>query len=103
MDTTRVKNALNVEKTRKVMRVKVKKVFNGYVSVRDYVVKKCANKREDLLIEHDDKFMKIPFSTLIDPSSLHTKEFISKYDGSKYTLNDFKWNPVDESQLDIWD
>ena len=86
------------------MQIEVKKVFNGFVSVRDYVVKKCGNRREDLLIEHDGEFMKVPFARLIDPDSLHTKEFTSKFDGSKYVLNDFKWEPAkDESQLDIWE
>ena len=54
------------------MQIEVKKVFNGFVSVRDYVVKKCVNRREDLLIEHDGAFMKVPFARLIDPDSLHT-------------------------------
>jgi hypothetical protein len=73
------------------MKTKVKKLFNGFASVRDYIIKKCVDKREDLVIEYDGDSMTIPLSTLIRPFQIHKTKFKSKFNKGSYTLYDFKW------------
>ena len=83
------------------MKYKVKKLFNGFASIRDHIIKKCINSGSNLIIEFEDKRMTVPFSKLKDPFQLHKKEFISKYDGSKYKLYDFKFIPSDDKQEEM--
>jgi hypothetical protein len=80
------------------MTYKVKKLFNGFASVRDHIIKNCISSRSNLVIEFEDKKMTVPLSKLKNPFQLHKKEFVSKYDGSKYKLYDFKFIPNDIKQ-----
>jgi|TARA_R100000789_G_scaffold1118_1_gene3894 hypothetical protein len=83
------------------MRYKVKKLFNGFASIRDYIIKKCVDSENDLIIEFEDKKMTVPLSKLDNPFQLHEREFVSKYDGSKYKLYDFKFIPSDDKQEEM--
>ena len=83
------------------MNYKVKKLFNGFASIRDHILKKCVDSENDLIIEFEDKKMTVPLSKLKNPFQLHKKEFISKYDGSKYKLYDFKFIPNDIKQEEM--
>jgi hypothetical protein len=80
------------------MKYLVKKLWKGHVSVRDYVVKRCAQDREDLIIDHNGEEMTIPYKSLSNPKQLHAKKIKSKYRG-EYTLYDFEWKPEDKTQL----
>lgn len=76
------------------MKVKVNKLWLGkYVSVRDYMAKKCINKGEDLEIIHGDESMIIPLSQIAE-GRLNQDEFISKIDKKKYKLIDYSWKPT---------
>jgi len=83
------------------MNYKVKKLFNGFASIRDHILKKCVDLENDLIIEFEDKKMTVPLSDLKNPFQLHKKEFVSKYDGSKYKLYDFKFIPNDDKQEEM--
>jgi len=83
------------------MDVRVNKLFNGFVSVRDNIVKKCVAMRQDLVIFHDGKRMIVPYEKIKDPDrfQIHKTVFKSKYQGGgSYQLYDFKWNPTDNGQ-----
>lgn len=74
------------------MNVKVKKVWMGHVSVRDYIVDQCLDRKEDLTVEFDGTHKTYPFTSLNNHLANCSKNtFISKYDGKKYTLIDFPW------------
>ena len=80
------------------MRYKVKKLFNGFASIRDHVIKRAIKEKSNLVIEYEDKEMTVPLSDLKSPFQLHPKEFISKYNGTKYKLYDFKFVPEEKNQ-----
>lgn len=86
------------------MRYKAKKIYNGCVSVRDYMVKSCRVKKEDLELEYEGKVMTIPLGQLTKDNGFqfHRRKFKSKWDNTTYELIDFKFKPDDESQLDIF-
>lgn len=72
------------------MEYTAKKLFNGFASVRDYIVKDCIEKRESLVIVYKGDKMTIPFEFLTE-WQLHKKEFKSKYGTGNYTLYDYKF------------
>ena len=76
------------------MQVEVKKLFHGYVSVRDYLVEQAKNRGEDLVIIHGPKKMTVPYKKLLDSKALIKSVHQSKFNPSQsYTLIDFKWEP----------
>ena len=83
------------------MKVVVKKLFNGYASVRDYIVSKCVAKKEHLIINYYGKLMTIPYEHLLTASQLHRTKFKSRYDGSEYELVDFHFKE-DEKEKELW-
>ena len=83
------------------MRYKVKKLFNGFASIRDHIINKCLDLECDLIIEFEDKEMTVPLSDLDNPFQLHERDFISKYNGTKYELYDFKFVPNNKNQMEL--
>jgi len=75
------------------MEYKAKKIYKGHISIRDYVVKKAINKKEDLVIYFKDDTMTMTLPKLKHAiSHFHSREFKSKYNnGQKYKLYDFPW------------
>lgn len=80
------------------MKYSVKKTWHGHVSVRDYIIKKCRDREEDLIIDYNGEEMTVPWKSLSNPRILNPKKIKSKYRG-EYTLYDFKWEPENKSQL----
>ena len=80
------------------MTVKVNKIYHGSVSVRDYKVKECLAKNENLVIEHEGKQMTVLHEKLRNPFQIHKKPMTGKFDGKIYYLCDFYWKP-DAEQL----
>lgn len=77
------------------MTVTVKKLFRGFASVRDYVVKDCIKNNEDLTIIHDGKEMLVKVSFLKSPmmNQIHKTKFKSKFNaGQTYELYDFRFD-----------
>lgn len=71
---------------------RARKIFNGYVSVRDYIVKKCREMNEDLIIYFGNEKMVLSPDELDCAIQLNPKTIQSKFGGS-YKLYDFKWSP----------
>jgi len=73
---------------------KVKKLFNGCVSVRNYVIYQCIREHRDLQIKFGKEYMIVPHEKLSkDLFQIHKSKFRSKYDGQTYELFDFLWQP----------
>ena len=80
--------------------VKVKKLWLGHlVSIRDYTVNK-AIKEGGIEVRHDGKTMFLSVEDLKNGSE-QTKKLNSKFKKSTYNLVDYRWKPVDESQLKL--
>lgn len=78
------------------MHIKLKKLFNGYGSVRDYLIKMAVANREDLVLEYKDDKMVVPLKVLANPDKfqIHKTKFQSKFhDSQTYELYDFKFVP----------
>ena len=76
------------------MIVKVKKLFRGHTSVRNYLVQRCINRGEDLVIVVGAVQMTVPLSKVKSAYQIHKKKFSSKYNrGQKYELIDFYFIP----------
>lgn len=76
-----------------------KKLFNGFVSVRDYHIRMCVEKNLDLVVEYQGQLMGVPLEWLKKPAlfQIHQKKFKSKFENSnvngtgEYTLFEFKF------------
>ena len=78
------------------MRVKVKKLWIGHASVRDYVVKKAIKNKEDITIEVDGVTKTFPYrglKTYLTNSNNEVHK--SKYNKQTYKLIDFPWGKSD--------
>lgn len=79
------------------MRYEVKKLFMGYVSVRDYIVDHLADHGGNLEIVYEGKIMTVPNKVLQERPQIHKTTFTSKFNGKSYMLYDFKFK-ADEQQ-----
>lgn len=75
------------------MIVKVKKIWYGSVSVRDYIVRDCQKRGEDLHIEHDGQIMVVPNDQLGLGRS-NRINLKSNFKNEVYDLIDFPWRPT---------
>ncbi len=83
-------------------RVKVKKLYKGFASVRDYIIKDCLKKETGIIIEYGNKYMTVPYEKLKSALQLHRKKFESKFSDRKYELIDFKFYPDLEKQQELF-
>lgn len=73
---------------------KIKRLWNGYASIRSYIIEEHIRKKEPLIIEYGNLIMTIPVNKLKDYKMLCKKTFESKYNGGNlYTLFDYKFIP----------
>lgn len=75
-----------------------KKLFNGFASVRDYIVKEAIAKGEPLVIVYKRSRMTVPHDYL-KGWQMHATVFKSKFNDKSYTLYDFKYMPDDQRKL----
>jgi hypothetical protein len=76
------------------MKVEIKKLWKDSIDIRDYVVKKCIEKNENLEITHGvDKMILTPKELKSDMSGI-SKLFQSKTGGKDYRLVSYIWNPI---------
>lgn len=75
-------------------KVKVRKLYKGYVSIRDYVVKKCISKEQGIEVSYNDTIMVLTPEDLERGIHLHHQKFLSMFSDRKYLLIDFKFNPT---------
>ncbi len=77
----------------------VKKLWNGRVSLRDYIVEEQIRKKKSIIVRYQDDTM------ILSPLQLEKRdsmtECISKFNGQKYKLYDYVWKPVDKSQREL--
>lgn len=81
------------------MLYKCKKLWQGRVSVRSYIVEYCRKMREPLTIEFEGKLMRV--RDLKDYTCDERPQIAQRSDkyikrGEIYRLYDFKWNPTEE-------
>jgi len=72
-----------------------KKVWLGHISIRDYLVQECINKKEDLIIEFNGASKRFPCRSL--PTYLnntYNMTFKSKYGGKDYKLIEFPFTQI---------
>ena len=71
----------------------VQKVYNGKISIRDYEMKNCIDRGEDLEIVFKDYTMTIPKDKVCE--GIHTKNFQPARWGMNptYELIDYPWRP----------
>lgn len=66
-----------------------KKLWNGKASVRDYVVKKCLESGEPLVVRYQGKTMTIRTDRLVNYTTWNKRTFNSKFGKKSYSLFDF--------------
>ena len=79
------------------MKIRVKKLFNNKVSIRNYIVNGAMQNNVSLVIEYNNQTM------VLTPVELRTgtigSDWIpSKWGSQRYRLVDYPWNPQDNKQ-----
>lgn len=82
----------------KPKKVKVKKLFLGCASIRDYIIRQAIEKGKDILVEYNNQQMLIPLNKLKDRFQFHRHKFTSIIDSRTYELIDFRFMPVGDSK-----
>jgi hypothetical protein len=74
-------------------KVKVRKLFKGFVSIRDYVVQTCIRKNQKLVVEYESQKMTLSVEDLKNKFQIHKRVFQSEYSKkyNTYQLLDFKF------------
>jgi len=74
------------------LEIRVKKLFNGCVSIRDYKVNQALKNKEGINIKLDNEEMFIPYSQLLEgkKSNLAIR---SRWGDNVYDLIDYKFIP----------
>ena len=70
---------------------RVKKLFNGCASIRDYIVVKCMNENMDIVVQYGDKKMTLDQERLKKMFQMHKTKFMSKFGSEEYALYDIKF------------
>ena len=74
------------------MIIKVKKLWLGHASVRDYDVQSCIDKKENLIIDFAGVTRTYPYRSLKTYlTNTYNTAFASKFNGKSYKLIDFPW------------
>ena len=74
-------------------KVKIKKLFLGHISIRDYIVEKAIKKEQGITVSYEGMKMVISLEQLKHRFQFHQQRFCSKFSEKKYELIDFKWKP----------
>lgn len=79
------------------MKIKVRKLFRGHASVRNYLVEKAIKNKEDLTIQVNGVTKTFPYISLKTYLTNSNNEIHkSKYKrGQEYRLIDFPWGKAD--------
>lgn len=74
--------------------LKVRRLYKGMVSVRDYIIDECLLQNILLKIVHNGKYMILTPEQLVAKRSQMTRRiFKSKTGGANYQLFDYEWQP----------
>lgn len=71
------------------------KLFNNYITIRDYNLNNCYNLKKDLLIKYKKKEMIILHKDLKEKAlKLDSKKYKSMYNANQeYSIYHIKWEP----------
>ena len=85
------------------MKVKIKRLWHGKASVRDYLVNEALLNHEELHISliGTNQEMIIPYEDLIKKGTWNKEKFRSKHDFRTYSLVDYEFKP-DERQTKLF-
>jgi len=83
-------------------KVKVKKLFIGHVSIRDYIVEKCLHKKQGMVVDYKGRKMTILYDQLKNSKQLTKDSFQSKFKNTTYKLYDFMFIPDELNQKILW-
>ena len=72
-------------------KVRVKKLFLGHVSIRDYIVEKAIRQEQGIIVRYEGKEMAIPLEQLKHRFQFHQQKFQSHFSEKKYELIDFRF------------
>ena len=73
----------------KPKKVKVKKLYYGRASIRDYIVKKCIEKNQEICVHYKDQKMTLTVEDLKNNFQFHVLNFKSKWGTKPYQLYDY--------------
>ena len=83
-------------------KVKIEKLFIGHVSIRNYIVEKCLQKKQGIVVKFKGKSMTIPYEQLKNYKQLTKDSFQSKFKDTTYKLYDFPFIPDELNQKTLW-
>ena len=83
------------------MYFKIKKLWHGSASVRDFIIKKTYEKGQSLTIEYQGEQMTISNKDLITKGKVSDFTIQSKHNNEKYHLIDYPWTP-DSRQTNLF-
>ena len=72
-------------------KIKIRKLFLGHISIRDYIVEKAIENEEGIAVEHEGMKMVIPLEQLKHKFQFHTQRFQSHFSEKEYELIDFRF------------
>ena len=73
-------------------KVKIKRLFHGFASVRDYIVQEAKKNGQGLVIECGNEYLVVPYEKL-DDCFANDEVFVSKHDPKlTYSLRDYDWD-----------
>ncbi len=75
------------------MYIKLKKLWHGHASVRDFLIRKAYEKGQNLTIEYRGEQMVISHKDLITSGKINNFVIQSKHNSESYHLIDYPWNP----------
>ena len=79
---------------------KAKKIFNGHISIRDYIVRKAIRSNESIRVTYEGEKMILSVEQLKRAiSTFHAKEFKSAFDDKTYKLYDFIWRKKEDEPI----
>jgi hypothetical protein len=74
-------------------KVKVKKLYKGFASIRSYIIQKCIDEKKPIQITYGKETMTITFENLHKFCQLNKQTFDSVYSNIKYNLFDYYFKP----------
>ena len=72
-------------------KIRLKKLFLGHASIRDYIVEKAIEKKQGITVEYEGMKMVIPLEQLKHRFQFHQQKFQSHFSEKKYELIDFRF------------
>jgi len=85
---------------------KIKRLWNGLASLRDYEVLDAISKKENIRLECKNEYMTLSVPQLEKGFQISSTRFKSRYNANQmYELVDFRWKPdkQDKDQIKLFD